>query len=63
MTDSFREVNKELSERSPQPQTHPGPVGRDDSAEDNETCSRPSMDLRRSPGVYAGLTSSGIPEL
>lgn len=37
--------------------------GRDDSAGDNETCSRPPTDLRRSPVIYASLTSSGIAEL
>ena len=28
-------------------------IGRDDSAADHDTCSRPSTDLRRSPGVFA----------
>ena len=62
MTDS-REVKKKLSERPPQASDPIRHFGRDDSAGDNETCSRPSTDLRRSPGVLAGFTSSIIPEL
>ena len=57
------EVNKKLSERSTQFQTRLWQTGRDDSTADNETCSRAPTDLRGSPGVYASLTSSGIPEL
>ena len=62
MTDS-REVRKKLSERPPQASDPFRHFGRDDSAGDNETCSRPSTDLRRSPGVLAGLASSGTLEL
>ena len=62
MTDS-REVMKRLSERPPQASDPIRHFGRDDSAGNNETCSRPSTDLRRSPGVFADLTSSIVPEL
>ena len=38
-----------LAERSTQPLTRCWQTGREDSAEDNETCSRPPTDLRGSP--------------
>ena len=62
MTDS-REVMKRLSERPPQASDPIRHFGRDDSAGNNETCSRPSTDLRRSPGVFASFSNSGTPEL
>lgn len=44
-----------LAERSTQPLTRPWQAGREDSAGDNETCSRPPIDLRGSPAVCASL--------
>jgi hypothetical protein len=62
MTDS-REVMKRLSERPPQASDPIRHFGRDDSAGNNETCSRAPTDLRGSPEMLASLTGSIIPEL
>ncbi len=49
-----------LAERSTQPLTRCWQTGREDSAEDNETCSRPPTDLRGSPcGMRQPSTGSG----
>lgn len=49
-----------LAERSTQPLTRCWQTGREDSAEDNETCSRPPTDLRGSPcGMRQPFTGSG----
>ena len=50
----------ELAERSTQPLTRCWQTGREDSAEDNETCSRPPTDLRGSScGMRQPSTGSG----
>ena len=49
-----------LAERSTQPLTRCWQTGREDSAEDNETCSRPPTDLRGSScGMRQPSTGSG----
>ena len=62
MTDS-REVRKKAvraTTAASDPMWH---FGRDDSAGNNETCSRAPTDLRGSPEMLASLTGSIIPEL
>ena len=54
------EVKKKLSERSPQLQTRLWQIRREDSAGDNETCSRSPTDLRGSPGVFASLPVAAL---
>jgi len=54
------EVKKKLSERPPQAPDPTRQIGRDDSAADNDTCSRPSTDLRRSPGVFASQPTATL---
>lgn len=46
-------MNRERTERSTRPLTRLWQAGREDSAGDNETCSRPPTDLRGSPAVRA----------
>lgn len=46
-------MNRKRTERSTRPLTRLWQAGREDSAGDNETCSRPPTDLRGSPAVRA----------